>query len=73
MRLVYNNLNVKQIYFVLTKGGSRVPLALLVLGEGEVESCSAKFCENCPCSHNNNTSLIKQISLFDTALAMTNT
>ena len=27
----------------------------------------------CQCLHNNNTALIKQISLFDTALVLTNT
>ena len=32
----------------------------------------AKFCEKCPCSHNNNTALIKHISLYDTALVITN-
>ena len=33
----------------------------------------AKLSENCLYSHNNNTDLIKQISLFDTALVMKNT
>ena len=35
--------------------------------------CDAKLSEKCPCLHNNNTALKKQISLFDTALVMTNT
>ena len=33
----------------------------------------ARFSELFPCSHRNNTALIKQISLLDTALVMTNT
>ena len=44
-----------------------------ISGGGANTPCDAKFCEKCPCSHNNNTALIKQISLFDTALVMTNT
>ena len=36
-------------------------------------SCDAKFSEKCPFSPNNDTALIKQISLFDAALAMKNT
>ena len=36
-------------------------------GGGEQDTpCDAKFCEKCP--NNNNTALIQQISLFDTAL-----
>ena len=37
--------------------------------------CDAKFKrrKKCPCSHNDKTALIKQISLFDTAFVMTNT
>ena len=34
--------------------------------------CDAQLCKKCPCSHNINTGLIKQISLYDTALAMKN-
>ena len=33
----------------------------------------AKFSEKCQCSYNNITASIKQITLFDTALVMTNT
>ena len=40
------------------------------MGGGEERPWDAKFSEMCPCSHNNNTALIKQISLFDTALVM---
>ena len=35
--------------------------------------CDAKFSEKCPCLHNNNMTIIKKISLFDTALVMTKT
>ena len=48
-------------------------LNLIVLGEGLFGPCDVKFSEKCPCSHNNYTALIKQISLFDTALVITNT
>ena len=37
---------------------------------GGVEPCDAKFSEKFPCLHNNNTALIKQISLFYTALVI---
>ena len=44
-------------------------LTLLVLGGGRQNMpCDAKFSEECPCSHNNNTALVKQIYLVDTAL-----
>ena len=43
------------------------------IGGGAKRPCDAKFSENCPCSHNNNTAFMKQISLFDTAIVMTNT
>ena len=39
-------------------------------GGGEDRPTDEKFSEKCPCSHNNNTALIKQISLCDTALVM---
>ena len=39
---------------------------------GQGEPCDAKFSEKFPCSHNNTTALLKQISLFDTAIVMTN-
>ena len=48
-------------------------LNLIVLGEGLFGPCDVKFSEECPCSHNNYTALIKQISLFDTALVITDT
>ena len=35
-------------------------LTLIVLGGEQNTSCDAKFCEKCPCSHNNNTALIKK-------------
>ena len=41
-------------------------------GGGDIESCDAKTIEKCLCSYNNCTALIK-ISMFDTALVMTNT
>ena len=34
---------------------------------GQITPCNAKFRKKCPCSHNNSTALITQISLFDTA------
>ena len=40
-------------------------------GEGLFGPCDTRFSEECPCSHNNYTALLKQISLFDTALVMT--
>ena len=40
-------------------------------GGGLFWPCDAKFSEKCPCSHNNDTALIKLISLFATALVMT--
>ena len=42
-------------------------------GGGQDRPNDAKLSEKCPCSHNNKTALIKQISLFGTALVMTNT
>ena len=39
----------------------------IVCWGGQNTSCDAKL-EKCPCSHNYKTALIKQISLFDTAL-----
>ena len=43
-------------------------------GRGSIGPCDEKLREKkWPGLHNNNTALIKQISLFDTALAMTNT
>ena len=38
-------------------------------GRGQDKPCEAKFCEKRPYTHNN--TLIKQISLFDTASVMT--
>ena len=43
------------------------------VGGGQDRPCDAKFIEKYPCSHNNNIALIKQISLFDTALVMIKT
>ena len=41
-------------------------------GLGSIWPCNAKVREKkCPCLHNNNTALIKQISLIDTALVIT--
>ena len=40
-------------------------------GWGAFTPFDAKFSKKCPCSNNNNTALIKQISLFDTVLSMT--
>ena len=43
-------------------------------GGGQIGHATQSFEEKkCPCSHNNDTASIKQISLFDTALVMTNT
>ena len=44
-----------------------------IRGRGQVEPYDTKFSEKCPCSHNDNTAVIKQISLFDTAIVMANT
>ena len=46
-------------------------LTLIVWG-GEDKPSDVKFSEMCPCSHNNNTALIKEIYLIDAALVMTN-
>ena len=35
------------------------------IGGGQNTPCDATFSEKCPCSHDNKTALIKQISLFD--------
>ena len=42
-------------------------------GGGQDKPRDEKFSEKWPCSHNNNTALIKQKSQFDTASVMTNT
>ena len=47
-------------------------LTLTVWGAGQDRPFDEKFSEMCPCSHNNYTVLIKQISWFDTAFVMTN-
>ena len=41
--------------------------------EGQNYPYDEKFSEKCPCLHYNNTALIKQIPLFDTALVITKT
>ena len=46
-------------------------LTLIVLSRGGCFFLHAT--QLCPCSHNDKTTLIKQIFLFDTALIMTNT
>ena len=48
-------------------------LILIVSGGGGQSDPATQNLEEkkCPCMHNNNTAVIKQISLFDTALAMT--
>ena len=40
-------------------------------GGGQLGPCHARHIEECLCSHHNNTALIKQLSLFDTALVIT--
>ena len=49
--------------FLLRKSGILCSLTLMTLGrEGwAFTPCDAKCSEKCPCSHNNNTALIKQI------------
>ena len=50
-------------------------LTLIVLGGGRglFTPCDAKFRrKKCPCAYNDNNALIKQISLFETALVITN-
>ena len=42
-------------------------------GRGQNTWCNAEFSEKCPFSHNNNSALIKHISLFETVYVMTNT
>ena len=39
-------------------------------GGGQITPRDAKFSEQCPCSQNNNTALMKQISLVHTVLVM---
>ena len=47
---------------------------LIVLGGGGLFGpYDANFSEKCPCSHNNYSALIKQLTLFDTSVGMTNT
>ena len=54
--------------------GPGFALTLRVLGGGGLFGpCDAKFSEKCPCSHDNYTALIKQISLLNTALVIRNT
>ena len=45
---------------------------LIVWGVGEDRPCDANLSVKCPYSHDKNTALIKQISLFDSALDKTN-
>ena len=42
-------------------------------GGGQDRPCDLKFGKKYPCSHINSTALIEQMSLFDTAIVMTNT
>ena len=49
------------------------PFTLIMSGGGQIEPGDAKISEKWPCSHHNNTALIKQASLVDNALVMTNT
>ena len=51
--------------------GARIRNPDSIGGGGLFGPCDAKFSKKGPCSHN--TGLIKQISLFGTALVMTNT
>ena len=62
-RFISMNSNTLTLIIVVGGGG----------GRGQVEPCDAKFSEKCPCFHHNNTALIKQISLFDTALVIKKT
>ena len=59
------------------KGGRWIigKLTLIVLGGGEGRKNTSfdLFWKQCPCLHNNKTTLTRKISLFDTALLMTNT
>ena len=43
-------------------------LILIVWGGGQDRPCKARFSENCPCSHYNNISSMKQISLYSNRL-----
>ena len=43
-------------------------LTLFEWGGGEFSHATQKISEQCLCSHHNNTALIKQMFLFDTAL-----
>ena len=45
-------------------------LTLIVLGGGQFTPRDAKFRKKCPCLHNNNTALIKQISLYFTPILL---
>ena len=42
-----------------------------IWGGGASRATRRKFSEKCPCLHHN-TTLVKQISMFETALVMTN-
>ena len=54
-----------------TKGSTYNDFSSGILGGGgQNTTCDRKFSEKCPCSYHNNTALIKQISLFDTAIVM---
>ena len=48
-------------------------LTLIVLWGGGLFTPFTKFSKNCMCSHDNNTALTYQISMFDTTIVMTNT
>ena len=48
-------------------------LILLRREGGHIMTCYATIYRKCLCSHRNNTALINTISVFDTALVMTNT
>ena len=54
---------------------NKIPLTLIVWGgRGQSDPATQNLEEKkCPGLHNDNTALIKQISLFDTALVMAKT
>ena len=59
---------------IILQGAKILTLTLIVLGEGgTIRPATQNFVKSALWSHNDNTALIKQISLFNTTLVMTNT
>ena len=67
---IYSAINARTALFFFN-GNLKCCLTLTIRGGGQVEPYDAKFRVKYPCSHHDNTVLIKQI--FVTALVMKNT